>query len=294
MVDAIWVLFGLAVVAGFIVAVSQSVKIVRPLEKGVVERLGKFNSLAEPGLVLLVPFVDRMIKVPTTEIRVDVAQQVAITKDNLNTVVDAIVYYKINDVQKALYAIDEYESAIPSLAQTTLRAVIGKMTLSEVNENRHVINSRLEDELDKETQAWGIDIIRVELQRIEPPGDVQQAMNNVVKAENERIAATNLSLAAEINADGLKKAAIKNAEGSAQAIELQANAQAKAIQVVNEAAQKYFRGEAQVLKRLEVAEKAMSRNTKYVVPSGADVSVIISDAAGVTPINSGASGKGKK
>ena len=278
-----------------VIILFSSIKIIRPVEKALVERFGKFSRIADPGLLIAIPFVENVVKVPTTEMRVDVDQQTVITKDNLNAAVDAMVYYKIEDVMKAVYNIDNYRTAIPSLAQTTLRAVMGKMTLSESNENRQRINQELEQELDKETNQWGVNIIRVELQRIDPPQDVQQAMNNVVKAENEKIAAVDLASAAETKADGERRASVKAAEGVAKSIELEAQAQAravemkaeadaKAIQLVNEAAQKYFKGDAQVLKKLQVAESALYHNTKYVIPEGTDISTIISEAAGITPI----------
>ena len=285
---------------------AMSLKIIRSTEKGVVESFGKFNRIAEPGLLIIIPFVENVIHIPTTEVRVDVAKQTVITKDNLNAEVDAIVYYKINEVVKSVYNIDNFRTAIPSLAQTTLRATIGKMSLAEANENRHKINQTLEEELDKETNSWGIDIIRVELQTIDPPQDVQQAMNNVVKAEKEKISAVDLATAAETRADGEKRASIKVAEGEARSIELRAQAnakatelsaqanaratelkaqaEAKAIQLVNESAQKYFKGEAQTLKKLEVAEEALARNTKYIIPEGTDLSTIITETAGVIPI----------
>jgi regulator of protease activity HflC (stomatin/prohibitin superfamily) len=278
-IDAVWVCLPIIVLGvGFFL--FGSVKMVRPTERVVIERLGKYHRTAESGLLVVIPFFEHSITVPVTEIRVDVEKQTVITKDNLNTDVDAIVYYRIQDVVKALYQIDNYKTAIPSLAQTTLRAVMGKLNLSEANENRQKINASLEEELDRETNQWGIDIMRVELQRIQPPNDVQQAMNNVVKAENEKIAAINLATAVETRADGEKRAAIKVAEGHARATELEAEAKAKSIQLVNEAAQKYFRGEAQNLKKLEVAEKVLSENTKFIIPEGKELSLVISEAAG--------------
>ena len=271
---------------------ALAIKIIRPVEKVLVERFGKFNRISEPGLLMLIPFVENIVRVPTTEIRVDVDQQTVITKDNLNADVDAVVYYRIHDIMKAVYNIQDYRSAIPSLAQTTLRAIMGKMTLAESNENRQKINQSVEEELDKETNQWGIDIIRVELQRIDPPEDVQQAMNNVVKAENEKISAVDLATAAETRADGEKRASVKVAEGEAKSIELRAQAEAHAIQLVNEAAQKYFKGDAQTLKKLEVAEKALAENTKYVIPEGVDLSMVISDAAGIIPIDKKPKSKG--
>ena len=296
------VLFGLTEISclggiGLFILFFMSIRIVRPVEKGLVENLGKFNRISEPGLLVLIPFIEKLYTVPTTEIRVDVAKQTVITKDNLNTDVDAIVYYRIQDVSKAIYNIDNYSTAIPSLAQTTLRAVIGKLTLSEANENRQKINVELEAQLDEETKDWGIDVIRVEIQSIQPPHDVQQAMNNVVKAENEKIAAVNFATAVETKADGEKRGAIKMAEGNARAIELEAqakaraielkaDAEAKAIQLINESAQKYFKGEAQLLKRLQVTETALQNNTKYMIPEGSDISLVVSESAGlVLPVD---------
>lgn len=270
---------------GLLILLAMSVKIVRPVEKGLIERFGKFNRVAEPGLLIIMPLIEAVVRVPTVEIRVDVAEQTVITRDNLNADVDAVVYYKVNDVMKAIYNIDNYKIAIPSLAQTTLRAIMGKMTLADANENRQKINQSVETELDRETNRWGIDIIRVELQRIDPPKDVQQAMNNVVKAENEKISANDLASAVEIRADGDKRASIKVAEGEARAVHLRATARAEAIKLVNESAQKYFKGDAQNLKKLEIAERALTHNTKYVIPKGTDLSMIISDAAGLVPIN---------
>jgi regulator of protease activity HflC (stomatin/prohibitin superfamily) len=278
-IDAMWVCLPIIIIGAFFFLFG-SVKMVRPTERVVIERLGKYHRTAESGLLVVIPFFEHSITVPVTEIRVDVEKQTVITKDNLNTDVDAIVYYRIQDVVKALYQIDNYKTAIPSLAQTTLRAVMGRLNLSEANENRQKINASLEEELDRETNQWGIDIMRVELQRIQPPNDVQQAMNNVVKAENEKIAAINLATAVETRADGEKRAAIKVAEGHARATELEAEAKAKSIQLVNEAAQKYFRGEAQNLKKLEVAEKVLSENTKFIIPEGKELSLVISEAAG--------------
>jgi len=291
---------------GFLIYAAMALRIIRSTEKGIVERFGKFSRTAEPGMQIIIPFVENIYYVPMTEVRVDIPKQTVITKDNLNIDVDAIVYYKITDAYKAVYNIDNFRTAIPSLAQTTLRATIGKMSLAEANENRQKINATLEADLDKETTSWGIDIIRVELQTIDPPNDVQQSMNNVVKAEKDKIAAIDLATAVETRADGEKRSAVKMAEGEAKAIELRATAnamsveinaraqakavelraqaEATAIQLVNESAQKYFKGEAQTLKKLEVVESALSNNTKYIVPEGTDLTTIISDTAGILPV----------
>jgi regulator of protease activity HflC (stomatin/prohibitin superfamily) len=171
---------------------------------------------------------------------------------------------------------------VPSLAKTTLRAVIGKMTLTEANENRDKINENVEKILSKGVLAWGIEVVRVELQRIEPPPDVQDAMNQVVKAENEKIAALDLATAIETQADGERRAEIKKAEGIAAAIRLKAEADGDAIKVVNEAAEKYFVGNAQLLKKLETVSESLRDNAKIIVPSGSDLVNVISDLAGTT------------
>ena len=194
--------------------------------------------------------------------------------------VDGVVYYKVEDAQKAMYNVNNFTSSVPSLAKTTLRAVIGKMTLTEANENRDKINVEVEKILSKEVTKWGIDVVRVELQRIEPPPDVQDAMNRVVKAENEKIAALDLATAIETQADGERRAEIKKAEGVAAAIRLKADADGDAIKIVNEAAEKHFIGNAQLLKKLETVSEALRDNAKIIVPSNSDLVNVISDLAG--------------
>jgi len=265
-----------------IVLFASGVKIVRPIEKGIVEFLGKYSKTASAGFNWITPFFHKMYRVNITERRVDIDPQSIITKDKLNAIVDGVVYYKVVDANKAIYQVNDFELSVPSLAKTTLRAVIGKMTLTEANENRDKINHEVEKILDFEVNKWGIEVIRVELQRIEPPEDVQTAMNQVVKAENEKIAALDLATAIETQADGEKRAEIKKAEGIAAAIKLKAEADGEAIKIVNEAAEKYFVGNAQLLKKLETVSEALRDNSKIIVPSGSDLVNVISDLAGVT------------
>ncbi len=248
------------------------IRIVRPIERGLIETLGKYSKTSEPGFNWIIPIVQKMIKVNTTEIRVDVEPQYIITKDKLNAEVDAVVYFKIKDASKAIYNVNNFSTSVPSLARTTLRAIVGKMTLSEANENRDQINVDVEKELDRQTDAWGIDIVRVELQKIEPPQDVQEAMNGVVKAENKKIAAKDTATALETEADGQKRAAIKVAEGNRQAVILkaegtkkssilEAEGKAQAFKLVRE----QFKDEAQELKRLEVTEASLKHNAKIIL-----------------------------
>ncbi|MCJ7716171.1 MAG: paraslipin, partial [Anaerolineales bacterium] len=173
------------------------IKIIRPVEVGIVEFLGKYSRTASAGFNWIVPGLFKIYRINITERRVDIDAQSIITKDKLNAVVDGVVYYKVDDAQKAIYNVNNFATSVPSLAKTTLRAVIGKMTLTEANENRDTINEEVAKILSIEVSKWGIDVVRVELQRIEPPADVQEAMNVVVKAENEKIAALDFATAIE-------------------------------------------------------------------------------------------------
>jgi regulator of protease activity HflC (stomatin/prohibitin superfamily) len=261
---------------------ASGIKIIRPIEVGIVEFFGKYSKTASAGFNWIVPVIYKMYKINITERRVDIEPQSIITKDKLNAEVDGVVYYKVTDAQKAVYNVNSFESSVPSLAKTTLRAVIGKMTLTEANENRDIINQNVEKILDIEVSKWGIEVVRVELQRIEPPSDVQTAMNQVVKAENEKIAALDLATAIETQADGERRAEVKKAEGIAAAIKLKAEADGEAIKIVNEAAEKYFVGNAQLLKKLETVSEALRDNSKIIVPSNSDLVNVISDLAGAT------------
>lgn len=272
------------VLIGFFVVVffALGIKIIRPVEVGIVEFLGRYSRTATAGFNWIIPVLFKMYRINITERRVDIDPQSIITKDKLNAVVDGVVYYKVAEAQKAIYNVNNFQSSVPSLAKTTLRAVIGKMTLTEANENRDKINVDLEVILSKEVALWGIEVVRVELQRIEPPTDVQDAMNQVVKAENEKIAALDLATAIETQADGERRAEIKKAEGIAAAIRLKADADGDAIKIVNEAAEKHFIGNAQLLKKLETVSEAFKDNTKIIVPADSDLVNVIGDLAGTT------------
>jgi regulator of protease activity HflC (stomatin/prohibitin superfamily) len=258
------------------------IKILRPVEVGVIEILGRYTKTASSGFNWIIPFLSKMYRINITERRVDIDPQSIITKDKLNAVVDGVVYYRVEEAEKAIYNVENFGSSVPSLAKTTLRAVIGKMTLTEANENRDQINEEVEKILSKEVTKWGIDVVRVELQRIEPPPDVQEAMNQVVKAENEKIAALDLATAIETKADGERRAEIKKAEGIAAAIRLKADADGDAIKTVNVAAEEYFVGNAQLLKKLETVAEALKNNTKIIVPADSELVNVIGDLAGTT------------
>jgi len=275
-------IYYLIILLGVLIFV-RGIKIIRPVEVGIVEFLGRYQKTAQAGFNWIIPFLSKMHRINITERRVDIDPQSIITKDKLNAVVDGVVYYRVEDAQKAIYNVNSFVTSVPSLAKTTLRAVIGKMTLTEANENRDQINEEVEKILSKEVTKWGIDVVRVELQRIEPPDDVQEAMNQVVKAENEKIAALDLATAIETKADGERRAEIKKAEGIAAAIRLKADADGDAIKTVNVAAEEFFVGNAQILKKLETVEAALKNNSKIIVPNDVDLVNVISDLAG-TPV----------
>ncbi len=265
------------------------IRIVRPTHKGLIERLGKYKKLADPGFHWIIPIIDRLFYVNITEQMVDAEPQEIITNDNLNASVDAQVYFRVKSdeesVKGSTYDVNNYQRQIVNLARTTLRNIIGTLTLKSANSERGKINTELHETLHKETKSWGIEIIRTELKQIDPPRDVQETMNKVVKAENEKIAAIDSATAAETVADGIKRAKIKEAEGSKRAKILHAEGEAEAIKLVNEAADKYFIGNAQLLRKLEAMETALEGNAKIVIPTGSELVNIIGDMAGIVPLN---------
>lgn len=288
-----------AIIIGFLVLVaivSKVIVVIRPTERGLVERFGKYRRFLNPGISLIVPFVDTCFGVNITEQMVDAEQQEVITKDNLNAKVDAQVYFKVcsneDSVKKSQYAVNNYGVQIVALARTTLRDIIGKMAFKEVNSMREVLNLKLQNELDKQTDAWGIEVVRTELKEIEPPNTVQETMNKVLIAENEKTAAIDFATAAETRADGEKRAVIKNAQGKAEAIILQATADkganilraegvARSIQLENEAATKYFKGSAVDYKKLLTVGQVFQNNTKVIVPDNSSIMQLISHLAAV-------------
>ncbi len=264
------------------------IRIVRPTHRGLIERLGKYKKLANPGFHWIIPVVDRIYMVNITEQMVDAEPQEIITNDNLNASVDAQVYFRVKSDEESIkgstYDVNNYQWQIVNLARTTLRNIIGTLTLKSANSERGKINNELHETLHKETKSWGIEIIRTELKQIDPPSDVQETMNKVVKAENEKIAAIDSATAAETVADGVKRAKIKEAEGYKRAKILHAEGEAEAIKLVNEAADKYFIGNAQMLRKLEALETSLGNNAKIVIPTGSELVNIIGDMAGIVPL----------
>ncbi|MBC3796220.1 SPFH domain-containing protein [Acetobacterium tundrae] len=264
------------------------IRIVRPTSRGLIETLGKYTKFAEPGYHWIIIGVQRLYVVNVTEQMFNAEPQVIITNDNLNATVDAQIYFRVKSdeesVKDSVYNVNDYKNQIVNLARTTLRNIIGTMTLKSANSERSIINTDLLVTLKEETDKWGIDIVRAELREIDPPEDVQETMNKVVKAENEKVAAIDFATAAETTADGVKRAEIKKAEGIKQSQILAAEGEALAIKLVNEAAELYFVGNAQLLKKLETTEIALKNNAKIVIPSDTQLINVIGEMSGVLPV----------
>jgi regulator of protease activity HflC (stomatin/prohibitin superfamily) len=265
------------IIAGFFLS---GIRIIRPTHRAAIETLGKYNRFQKSGITLVIPVIQKMYSVNITEQLVDVMKQEVITKDNLNCTVDAQVYFKVGDTElelkNALYQVNDYTRQVVQLARTTLRNVIGDNVFKDVNSQRGKLNNQVFETMEKETADWGINIVRVELKEIEPPADVQETMNMVIKAENDKQSAIDFANARETKADGERRAKIKEAEGvkqslileaqgKAQAIEKVAEARAKEIQLVNESAEKYFVGNAKDLKKMEVTQASLENNSKVVL-----------------------------
>jgi len=260
----LYIVLGVLVFFGLI-----GIRIIRPTQRALVERLGKYKRYSEAGFHWIIPVIDKMIKVNITERMMDIRPQDIITKDNLNARVDLVVYYQVKkdeeNVKKSRYNVDDFEEQIISLAQTTARNVIGDMVFKDVNSKRNILNSQLRQVLDTESNNWGVKVVRVEMREITPPEDVQDTMNKVIKAENEKDAARDFATATETKADGERRAAIKKAQGIGEGKKIVASAEAFRIKTVHEAAQKYFKGNAQKLRQYDVTQASLKDNTKIVV-----------------------------
>ncbi len=247
MEDAGWVLLFGVLTIGLIVVAAAGFKVVRPFQKGLVEFLGRYEKTVDSGLRWVMPFVKRLTKVDMREQVIDVPPQEVITKDNVVVTVDAVIYYEATDPVKLQYNVGNFILAVTKLAQTNLRNVVGDLDLDAALTSREVINAKLRQILDDATDKWGVRVVRVEIQRIEPPGDVTDAMHRQMKAERDRRAAVT-------DAEGQKRAAILRAEGVKESPVLEADGQAEAIKRVADA-EKYqlltvAEGEGQAIERV--------------------------------------------
>ncbi len=211
-----------------ITIVNKAVYIVMQHQRGVIATFGKYTRTADPGLVFIFPFVQSLLRVDMRETVLDVMPQDVITKDNVAVVVDAVVYYEITDPFRRVYNVVDFRLAAVKLAQTNLRDIVGNMQLDEVLVSRETVNAQLRQVLDNATDKWGVRVTRVELQAIEPPRDIVEAMSRQMKAEREKRAVI-------LDAEGVRQAAILQAEGEKQAKILRAQGEAEAIRQIADA-----------------------------------------------------------
>lgn len=221
----------------FIIA-ATGIRIVRPYERGLIERLGKFKKEVKSGVHFIIPFFDRMIKVDMREMVIDVPPQEVITKDNVVVTVDAVIYYEVTDAFRVIYNVSNFQTAAVKLAQTNLRNVIGELELDQTLTSRESINAKLRDVLDEATDKWGVKVTRVEIKKIDPPTDIMEAMSRQMKAERTKRAAI-------LEAEGVKQSEILKAEGQRQAAILKAEGEAEAIKKVAAARKYQFIAEAE-------------------------------------------------
>jgi len=272
-----------------LIALARSARVVAQYEKGLVLRLGRYRTTVDSGLTFLVPAIESMMKVDMRERVINVEPQKVITKDNVSVTVDAVIYYRISDPVKATFEVQNFGYAATTLAQTNLRNLIGDKSLDETLTARDTINMNLRNVLDEATNTWGVKVTRVEVQKIDPPADITEAMSRQMKAERDKRAnileAEGVKQAAILQAEGVKQSEILKAEGDAQARITRATAEAKAIEMVSNAAEAYFKERAEVSKRLDVLNTVLANQTKFIVPAGSDlVNVLGLDDKSVVPV----------
>jgi regulator of protease activity HflC (stomatin/prohibitin superfamily) len=258
-----------------LVALAKGARTVKQYEKGLITRLGKYHAMAPSGLTFIIPFVDDIVRVDMREQVISVPPQKLITKDNVTVEVDAVVYYKVVDPVKSQFEVQDFGYACTTLAQTNLRNLIGDRTLDETLVARDMINTNLRQVLDEATNNWGVKVTRVEVQKIDPPRDITDAMSRQMKAERDKRAAIldaeGVKQSQILQAEGTKQAEILKAEGDAQARITRANAEAEAVKLVSNAAETYFKERAEMMRRLEVLNNTLAQNTKYIVPSSSSL-----------------------
>jgi len=272
-----------------LVSLARSARVVKQYEKGLVLRLGRYRHTVDSGLTFLVPMIESLTAVDMRERVINVEPQKVITKDNVSVTVDAVIYYRISDPVKATFEVQNFGYAATTLAQTNLRNLIGDKSLDETLTARDTINANLRAVLDEATNTWGVKVTRVEVQKIDPPADITEAMSRQMKAERDKRAnileAEGVKQSQILQAEGVKQSEILKAEGDAQARITRATAEAKAIEMVSNAAESFFKERAEMSKRLDVLNHVMAQQTKFIVPAGSDlVNVLGLDSASVVPV----------
>ena len=270
---------GYVVLAVFVfialIMVARSARIVSQYEKGLIMRLGKYRATVGSGLTFLVPMIEDLLKVDMREHVIKVEPQEVITKDNVLVTVDAVIYYRIIDPVKSTFEVQNFAYAATILAQTNLRNLIGDKSLDETLTARDTINANLRNVLDEATNTWGVKVTRVEVQKIDPPADITEAMSRQMKAERTKRAqileAEGFKQSQILQAEGMKESSVLRADGEAQARILQATAEAKAIEVTSQAAESFFKERAEMRQRLDVLRAVLAQQTKFVIPSGSNL-----------------------
>jgi len=262
-----------------LIILARSARIVSQYEKGLVQRLGKYHATADSGLNFLAPLIDEMIKVDMREQVINVEPQKVITRDNVTVTVDAVIYYRVVDPVRAVFEVQNFGLAATTLAQTNLRNLIGDKSLDETLIARDMINTNLRVVLDEATNNWGVKVTRVEVQKIDPPVDITEAMSRQMKAERDKRAqileSEGVRQSEILKAEGFKQAEILKAEGDAQARLLRAEAEAKAIEMVSVAAEKFFQERAALSKQLDVLQTTPTPTTNFVIPGTPDLVTVL-------------------
>lgn len=272
--DPLWIFFLILLIFA-VIFIRNSVRVVPQQEAWIVERFGKFHSVLEPGLNFIIPLVDRVAyKQSLKEIPMDTNSQICITKDNTQLQVDGVLYFQVTNPELASYGTSDFVMAITQLAQTSLRSVIGTMSLDKTFEEREEINTRVVRAVDEAAQTWGVKVLRYEIKDLTPPKEILRAMQLQITAEREKravIATSEGQKQKEINiaegnrasliaqSEGEMQSQINKAEGEAKAIAAVANAQAEAIRVI---AQAISENHGMQAVNLQVAEKYVEAFSK--------------------------------
>ncbi len=258
------------IVAVVVAVIASHIKVIPEYKRLVVFRLGKMIGVRGPGIVFLVPLIDKGVWVDLRETVIDIPPQTCITKDNAPVEIDLLIYLKVFDPAMAITSVQNYVLASTGIAVTTLRAIVGDLVLDDVLAKREYINSTLRAKLDEVTDRWGIKVTSVEIKEIKPPREVQDAMIKQMAAERTRRAmileADGKKQSAILEAEGYREARIKRAEGDKMAAILEAEGRAKALELINEAASK-LGSNALLLQYYEVLKSiAQTPSTKIVLP----------------------------
>jgi regulator of protease activity HflC (stomatin/prohibitin superfamily) len=304
--EGLLILIGVLVVV-FVLFLTQAIKIVREYQRLVVFRLGRFLATKGPGIVLLIPLVDRAVNVDLREFFLEIPRQDSITKDNAPIAIDFIIFYKVIDPGMTVIQVGNFAGAAQNIAATTLRAVIGDIPLDDVLAKRDEINQILRAKLDEITERWGVKITNVEIREIQPPPAVQEAMTRQMSAERQRRAVVTEAEGAKqaaitvaegnkqsaiLNAEGNRQAAILNAEGDRQAAMLRAEGFAAALQKIFDVAQG-IDANTMSLQYLEALKQiGASASTKFVIPM--ELSSLLAGIVGQSGRSFGSRGDGEK